>query len=311
MSLQNFIPQVWAGELLIALRKQHVFPTLCNKDYEGEIKSMGDTVKINGIGDITISSYSKDTDITPPQALTDAQTTLTVSQAKYFNFAIDDVDAAQQYPKVMQEAMSRAAYNLADVIDQYVAGFYTDVQSSSVEGSVGSPLTPAVATDANTGTTAWDYLIKLATRLNENNVPKSDRWCVVPPWYAEMIYADRRFTGYATDAAKAAQISGGIDGTPDPDNQIIDTPDPIAVVRGMKIYESNNIPVVAGTPGATGSVYTVLAGHPMAITYADNVVKTEAYRPPYRFADAVKGLHLYGVKVTRPYALSLMYAGHP
>jgi hypothetical protein len=206
--------------------------------------------------------------------------------------------------------MSRAAYNLADVIDSYVAGFYTDVASANIQGSVGSALTPAVATDSNTGTTAWDYLIKLATRLNENNVPKVDRWCVVPPWYAEMIYADRRFTGYATDAAKAAQMSGGIDGDADPDNQS-DTPDPIAIVRGMRVFESNNVVVASGTAGTTGAVYPILAGHPMAMTYADNVVKTEAYRPPYRFADAVKGLHLYGVKVTRPYGLALLYAAHP
>ncbi len=77
------------------MRKNLVFGAVCNRDYEGQIKQMGDTVKINMIGDITISNYSKDTDLASPQALTDAQSQLTITQAKYFNFEIDDVDAAQ------------------------------------------------------------------------------------------------------------------------------------------------------------------------------------------------------------------------
>ncbi len=44
---------------------------------------MGDTVKINSIGDVTIYNYTKDTDLNSPQALTDAQAMLTISQAKY------------------------------------------------------------------------------------------------------------------------------------------------------------------------------------------------------------------------------------
>src|SRR5260221_7543200 len=123
---------------------------------------MGDTVKINMIGDITISSYSKDTDIAAPQALTDAQSQLTITQAKYFNFEIDDVDAAQNANGggIMQEAMSWAAYRLRDTIDQYVAGFYLDAVSSI--GSSGSFTTPTkpdmTSTGIGSGTTTYDYL---------------------------------------------------------------------------------------------------------------------------------------------------------
>ena len=69
-----------------------MFGALFNSDYEGQIQRMGDTVKINAIGDITITSYTKDTDLSAPQSLTDAQTMLTISQAKYYNFEVDDVD---------------------------------------------------------------------------------------------------------------------------------------------------------------------------------------------------------------------------
>ena len=82
MSLQHFIPEIWSGQLLAQLQKVLVYGALFNDDYEGEIKDMGDTVRINAFGDISIYSYAKDTAINAPQSLSDAQTTLTISQAK-------------------------------------------------------------------------------------------------------------------------------------------------------------------------------------------------------------------------------------
>jgi len=55
----------------------------------------------------------------------------------------------------------------------------------------------------------------------------------------------------------------------------------------------------------------VLAGHRMALTKAEGLNETEAYRPPYRFSDAVKSLVLYGAKTVRPYALCAAYLQHP
>jgi hypothetical protein len=129
--------------MLIPLRKNLVFGALFNGDYQGEISKMGDTVRINAIGDITISSYSKDTDLNAPQALTDAQTMLTISQAKYFNFEVDDVDQAQAHPEVMTEAMAWAAYRMAETMDEYYAGFYADAPSANSIGSSGTPTVPA------------------------------------------------------------------------------------------------------------------------------------------------------------------------
>ena len=53
---------------------------------------------------------------------------------------------------------------------------------------------------------------------------------------------------------------------------------------------------------------SILAGHPMAVTYAEQIVKTEAYRPEDAFSDAIKGLHVYGAKVVRPEAISVVSA---
>ena len=108
MSVINFIPTIWSARLLAHLDKKHVYAALVNRDYEGEIKNYGDTVKINQIGDINIKDYTKGKDIDDPEDLSGEQTILTIDQAKYFNFAIDDVDKAQVNPKLMDAAMQRA-----------------------------------------------------------------------------------------------------------------------------------------------------------------------------------------------------------
>ena len=41
------------------LDKRHVYLNLLNRDYEGEIKNFGDTVKVNQIGEVTIKDYEK------------------------------------------------------------------------------------------------------------------------------------------------------------------------------------------------------------------------------------------------------------
>lgn len=306
MSLNNFIPQLWANELLVALRANLVFANLFNRDYEGEISRMGDTVRINGIGDITISNYTKDADINAPQALTDAQTMLVINNAKYYNFAVDDVDAAQQNPKVMQEAMSRASYNLANVIDQYLAGFYTDASASNLVGSSGSFVTPVAATQANVGggQTVYDYLVVLNQYLDQSLVPSKGRWCVVPPWVKTLLTQDIRWTSFNTPDARMTVAKGLTDDGQNGDAYM-------GQIDGMDVWVSVNAPNLGGTKGITGSQDVVLAGHNMAATYADGLVKTEGYRPPYRFSDAVKGLHLYGAKTVRPYALAAAYLQHP
>lgn len=304
MSLNNFIPEIWSAQVLKALPAVLVFAGVANRDYEGEISKTGDTVRINGIGDIVVSSYVKDTSIGTPQVLTDAQTTLTISQAKFYNFAVDDVDKAQGNPAVMGAAMEWAAYSLAKQADLFVAGLYTDVSAANTIGSAASPVTLTRATNANiaAGTTLYDELVTLAQFLTQNNVPNDgNRWCVIPAWGKTLLTQDYRFTSFNTPAANDRIATGALNDGNSP-------PPPaggfIGSLENMAVYESNNCVHLGGTLGVAGSQDVFLAGHRMGLTFADNVKETEGYRPPDKFGDAVKGLYLFGAKVTRPYALA-------
>ena len=87
MAIDNFIPAVWSARLLANLHKSLVYgqPGVINRDYQGDITGMGDSVKINSIGAVTVGDYTKDTNMSAAQTLTSAQSVLTINKQKYFN----------------------------------------------------------------------------------------------------------------------------------------------------------------------------------------------------------------------------------
>ncbi|OZB88749.1 MAG: P22 coat protein - protein 5 domain protein, partial [Microbacterium sp. 14-71-5] len=137
MSIQKFRPEIWSPVLLVALRKALVYSVFTNRDYEGEIAEAGDTVRITSIGRPTINTYVPNSTVITPEQVNDSQRTLVVDQSKYFAFAVDDVDARQAAGNVITQAMDEAAFGMADVVDQFIASFYTSIQSQNQLGSIG------------------------------------------------------------------------------------------------------------------------------------------------------------------------------
>jgi N4-gp56 family major capsid protein len=277
MAITRFRPEIWSANLLVALRKALVYgsPMVVNKDYEGEISEYGDTVRITSISRPTISTYvPNSTTITFPE-LTDAQRTLTVDQAKYFAFSVDDVDARQARGNVMPQAADEAAYALADVVDQYIASFYTGVQSANALGSL-------TVNSATTPTDAYDkVLVPLKIKLDLANVPTQGRYVVVRPELHGCLLRDARFIK-VNEAGTEDGLRNGHVGR----------------AAGFDIMISNN------APNTTASEYATIAGTNQAISFAEQINKVEALRPQSSFSDAIKGLALYGAKLVRPDALA-------
>jgi N4-gp56 family major capsid protein len=280
VALNSFIPQIWSARLLENLRKILVYaqPGVINRDYEGEIQEKGDTVKIHSIGAVTVANYVKNQDMNPVETLNDAETLLQITQQKYFHFQVDDVDKIQQHPKMMDAAMREAAYALRNVADQYIAGLYTDVAAGNAIGNDQNPIIPAK-------TNAYEYLVDLSVVLDDNDVPEVGRWVIVPPWFEGLMLKDDRFVKSGTEGGEQRLLNGLI-----------------GRAAGFDVLKSNNV------PNTNGALYKIIAGHSIAWSYAEQVNQVEAYRPERRFADAVKGLHLYGGKTVRPTALAVLTA---
>ena len=120
MAITNFIPTVWSEALLHSLDKKYIGVANCNREYEGEIREKGSSVKVCGVGDVSVSNYQKNTNMSAPETLSDTARDLIIDQAKYFNFQIDDIDRAQCTPRLMEAAMANAANALANEADKYI-----------------------------------------------------------------------------------------------------------------------------------------------------------------------------------------------
>jgi hypothetical protein len=280
MSL-TFIPTVWAARLLSALEKSLVYgqPIVCNRDYQGEIREAGSIVKVASIGDVTIDDYTKDTDISDPEILTDSEQSLVIDQQKYFNFFVDDIDRAQQNVNMLDEAMRRAGYRLNDAADAYIAGIMDAAVPAG--NKIGSLATPKVPTKDD----AYEYLVDLGTLLDEGNTPISGRFCIVPAWFHGLLLKDDRFVRSGTALGDNRLRNGEV-----------------GEAAGFTILKSNNV------PNTTSAKYRIIAGHNIATSYAEQVLDVKTYEPEKRFGDAVKGLHVYGAKVLRPTCLAELIA---
>ena len=271
MAITNFIPTVWSENLYHALDKEYIAVRHCNREFEGDIAAMGDSVKIVGVGSVTVSDYSRNTDMESPETLSDSVRTLDIDQAKCFNFQIDDIDRAQATPKLMQEAMHIAASALANTADRYVFSLYKDA-GATVKNSAANP------------ENIISSLIDAVQKLYENNVSKSEEIVIeVSPAVAAMILkAKIGLVSEAHDVLEAGAIGS---------------------VCGCRIYVSNNVQ----TKEESGAVaHKCLVRTTRSVAFAEQLSEIEAYRPELRFADAVKGLHLYGAKVVYPEEMVLL-----
>ena len=271
MAITNFIPTVWSENLYQELDKKYIGVANCNRDYEGEIREKGNTVRICGVGEVVVSEYVKNANMNSPAALSDHARELKIDQAKYFNFQIDDIDRAQSSPKLMEIAMKNAASALANDADQYIYSLY---------GQAGS----TIKCDDVKVDNIVDLIIDARTKLFNNNVADPEDIVVeVTPEIAGLIMK-----------AKVTLSS---------DNTDVMETGCIGAIGGCKIFVSNNVMKMEGD---TGYEHKCLARTKRAIAFAEQLSEIDAYRPELRFADAVKGLHLYGAKVVYPSEMVLL-----
>lgn len=274
MAVDGFRPEIWSAMILTALRNKLVYASLCNRDYEGDIADAGDTVNITSIGEVASRAYTEHTNISWDE-LSDTQQQLLIDQKRYFAFKVDDVERKQALP-FLDEATRSAAYALADNADAVVsAAMYAAVNATGNDYGAFT----ADKSDKN----AYDLLVEMRTILNRDNCPMENRWVVVPPEFYAVLLLDGRFIDASASGDGGTALRSGFVGR----------------AAGFDVYESNQ------TPDPTTSTYAVIAGHPDATAYADQIVKTEAVRLQDQFADGVRGLHVFGRKVVRPECLAL------
>ena len=265
MAITNFISTVWSEALIRQLDHKYVAVANCNRDYDGDIVGKGSTVKVCSVGAVTVSDYTKNTNMSAPQTLSDSAATILISQAKSFNFQIDDIDRAQSSPRLMEMAMANAASALANVADKYVFSLASEATNANT-----------ITEESLTTSNIVDTIVAAREKLLANGVPGSEPTVLeVTPSVAALIMKAKILQ--STDNSES--LANGCIGN----------------FIGFEVYVSPNI-----VTDVTSGTMKCFARTKRAIAFAEQINSVEAYRPESRFADAVKGLHLYGAKVIYP-----------
>jgi len=274
MSYNNFIPTVWSEKLQRERERDAVAIMLSNRDFEGEISKAGDTVNINGVIRPTVKTYVKNSTSIVPENLTGGQTQLKITETDYFAFEVDDIDKRQAAGNIMDAQMKEANEAMSDSADDFIYSKYADAG------------TEIAATDITSATTISKITAALKALWN-NNVPKSANISleVSPDFLEKMMLAEIIFS--------------------DPNDKLMENGyvGRLKKYLGIKVYMSTGI-------FNDGTFDYCFMRTPMAISFADQLDQIEAYRPESAFSDAVKGLHLYGAKVTRPKELVVIKASY-
>ena len=148
-----------------------------------------------------------------------------------------------------------------------------DAYVYSLYGDAGSTVENSAATASN----ILDTIIDARTKLLENNVnDPGDIVIEVSPAVASLIFK-----------GKLAYVG----------DEILDS-------GCCRVYVSNNIVVAADSNKK--NFHKCIARSKRAVAFAEQLSEVDAYRPEKRFADAVKGLHLYGAKVVYPSEMVLL-----
>ena len=119
MAVTNFIQQIWSKKIQDDLELKCKLVDNCLRDYEGDCK-YAQSVKILGVGEPTIGTYDGTKDITI-EDMSDKGQILTIDQANYFAFYVDDIDKAQSVPGLPERYQQKAVHGLAVARDTYVA----------------------------------------------------------------------------------------------------------------------------------------------------------------------------------------------
>jgi N4-gp56 family major capsid protein len=297
----KFIPEIWSGKLAVKFYASTCLGDITNNDWEGEIKDAGDKVQIRSIPTITIRDYQKGLTLTN-EVPTSTPIELLIDKGKYFSFVADDVDKVQADVRLMDMFSQDAAEQMKITIEQTVFNAVYDdaasgnygatagVRSSSVNlGAVGAPL-------QLTKTNVLEWIVDMGLVLDEQNVPETGRWVILPPYIASLI---------KKSDLKDASLAG--DGTSILRNGRL------GMIDRFTLYTNNNLHTATdlGSGNATGgtgaaadnAVWDVMAGTRDAVSFASQFVKMETLRSTSTFGDIVRGLNVFGFKTTKPEAL--------
>jgi len=272
MSMANFIPIIWAKQMLFDFTETAIAANLVNREYEGEARS-GNTVRVNTGAAIAIKDYKTGVKLdendapisrtTVPDKVSSTKTDILIDQEKSFDFLIDDIDRAQAAGSMSGYTQS-AGEGLAEDADKFILA------------AISGTNTHLPASALANGDAAHDKIRDLRKALNKAKVPQGQRVLVCNAEFEALLLSA---SSKLTDVDRSGSPAGLREAS-------------LGRLLGFDIFTSENLPNVA-KPMA-------LAWYRPSFAYINQIEKTEPMRDNDSFSDRLRGLHVYGGKAVRP-----------
>lgn len=296
MAYETFIPTVWNEKLQRQLEAKLTFAKHTNREYEGDVKQKGDSVRILNVGRPTIYSHTTDdkttlhTNLPAPEVVDNSSITMPIKQIRDYNYYVGDIDRVQMLNdgKVMAAYQDETADGLALEIDKYIgqiviptAPIFTNSFSHSTYKYIKVITGESVLTSGAEAQNVLELLDDIVEAARKKNIPDSAKIYVsVSPKFEKLIR--RVLMSISTNNV-----------------EIIEGKEYLKYYN-LRIEWSNNVKVVEAVEGKNAEYEYITARTEKAIAYVHPFTHAEPYRPERGFADAIKGFILFDAMVTRP-----------
>ena len=263
-AIRDTIPVIFSAKILKVIDDKLVFGKIATKEYQGEISEAGSRVTILGIGDVTINEYDDTADpAVTYEAPKDSAIFLDVDKAYYYGIVIGDIKKKQAKIDFMTPYAQKAGYGLDKKVDTFIASLYDQTATGA-----------AYVTDASVDTYSITSTIgELWDACEGVNVER--KWIVLPSWMVLKLL----LAGIVQAQELKGTLKNGF----------------IGRVLNFDMYQSNRCTALAGTKHNA-----VMAGSYDSIAFVQQIIESEALRLETRFADAIRGLHVWGSRVIKP-----------
>lgn len=238
----KFIPEIWSDEVVAAYKANLVAANVFSKmAFKGK---KGDTLHIPKPTRGSASAKAASTQVTLIAA---TETEIQVSINKHFEYSrlIEDIVETQALASLRKFYTDDAGYALAKQVDTDLiqlgravgSGTAYSTAASSTNAFIGSDGTTVYnSSSSNAAALADAGLRRSIQRLDDNDVPMTDRCLIVPPSTRNTLMGIARFTeqAFVGEEANANTIRNGM----------------IGDLYGVKAYVSTNADSGAGSSGA-------------------------------------------------------------
>lgn len=306
------IPIIFSKKLAVAYgtKGMGVTDNLTNDNYAGEIKEMGDRVRIvipvvPADSAIAMAQLDKDgTDsvegVCPVfQSPAPESLDLVIDRVATFGLAIDDVQKAQtQFKQWLDGQATAYGEKLKFLRNKQIANYAFTATAPTghafADGGNGGTLSTPLTTV--TSQNIFTHLLKVKEALIKSGAVGADGTysfkpmeeearderavIVVTPEMHTLIMSSYRVGGRSVDMADVVVKDGAVSRVAGMD---------VIIDRTLSELQTTGLPFLAGTKNA--------------ITKAQQISKVESTRDPYCFRDLIKGIDLYGFKLVHPEAL--------